>query len=226
MAIKTEPKGPKPPMPGLVKVQMLYNSVLAQQTLTAANVLHVITTPVVSQTVTSLTSLATSFYNAWGTRFITSLGNTANLIGCNTTDLSGTGLQGSYLHTTPGGASGASIAPQCAIVITWKAAINWRGGRPRTYLPFVPNNALPSASGSKLQSTFTSALATAAQNFLVDVNGITLSGSIYQLGVPSYYTKGNFRPAPVFYAFQSAVVHDRLDSQRRRSGKESQFLID
>jgi hypothetical protein len=43
------------------------------------------------------------------------------------------------------------------------------------------------------------------------------------LGTISYQTAHAPRPTPVFRAFGVPHVHERLDSQRRRSGKESTF---
>lgn len=225
MAIKTEPKGPKPPLAGLVKVVMTYQSdsiPIAR----AANVMHAISTPVISYSQANIATLATDFYNAWVTAAMPSISAHWTLVACTVTALDGTGLQSTQQGTTIGGASGNANPPQCACCVSWRAPFSWRGGRPRTYLPGVPVSGQVAAGYAALSTGFTAPLAARMVTFLATVNTFTFSGSIMQLGFPSYYTRGAFRPVPLFFSMTSAVVHDRLDSQRRRSGKESVFGVD
>lgn len=226
MPITTEPKGPKPPLPGLVKVQVLYEAILSSQTPKAANVMHWSQGSATSVTVAELLTFLGLWKSAWETRFKPYLAGNWQYTGYTATMLDGSGVTASVSSTTAGTGATPAVPPQCAVTVSWRAPFSWRGGRPRTYLPGVPDTALSSVAGSLILSTYSGPLATAAQGFISDASGFTLNGAAGFLGFPSYYSKGAFRSPPLFYAFQSAVVHDRLDSQRRRSGKESTFAVD
>jgi hypothetical protein len=45
------------------------------------------------------------------------------------------------------------------------------------------------------------------------------------LGTLSFQTAHAVRPTPVFRPFGAAHVHERMDSQRRRSGRENLFPV-
>lgn len=229
MPITSEPKGPKPPLTGLVKLQFLWQQTLTgNPNLQAANILHVKWSDNANHPVADLQLLATDAYTEMYTLAGSHVSTTAKLIGCVASSLGGDGLAATTTTSTAGTDSGAPLPPQCAVVVTWKAAIFWRGGKPRTYLPFFTENVTSSSvgGGSQLASVHTAALATAADTMIADFAALTIGGAHPVLGFPSYYSKGAFRPVPIFYPFVSAVVHDRMDSQRRRSGKESIFPID
>lgn len=220
-----EPPGPKPPLPGLLKAQMLIQGVIGSQTINAANVLHTLCATPGPYTPAQLTTYATSFYNAFNTRFAQYMSTSYHYNGCVVTALDGTGVQGLYSHTAAGTDAGTVLSPGQTVAITWKANIAWRGGRPRTYLAGITNAFTVNPGGSGLNSSRTSALATSAIGFIGDINALTIASGATTLGFPSYYSKYQFRPTPIFYFFTTAVVHDRLDSQRRRNGKESAFGI-
>lgn len=226
MPITSEPKGPKPPFTFGVKVQLIYSGSAGGLTFNAANVLHLLLGGGAGITTTTLSTLAGQIRAAFGTRFASSISSEWTLIQTILTLTDGTGVQGTD-STHVVGTGAVAYPPQCAVCITWKGAIGWRGGRPRTYLPGVPSSATAGSVGSAaLSSSFTAPLATAAQNFISDVNALTIAGNSVTLGLISYYSKGAFRIPPIFIPFQTAVVHDRLDSQRRRSGKERTYSID
>jgi hypothetical protein len=45
------------------------------------------------------------------------------------------------------------------------------------------------------------------------------------LGTISYHTGHAVRPTPLFREYINVAVHERIDSQRRRSGRESAFGV-
>jgi hypothetical protein len=62
-----------------------------------------------------------------------------------------------------------------------------------------------------------------ATTWLATFNAALVMGTGVTLGTVSHYTGHAVRPTPVWRTFIDVRVHERLDSQRRRSGKESTF---
>lgn len=123
----------------------------------------------------------------------------------------------------PGTAVGNCLPPQCAVAVSWKVTQTWRGGKARWYLPGVPESAQVAFGDSALTTAYAGSLATAARQWLTSFNGTLLLGTPLTAGIISYQTKHAARPTPIFMPYVTAEVHERLDSQRRRSGKESAF---
>ena len=120
---------------------------------------------------------------------------------------------------TGAGTAGTNAAnTSSAAVISWAANVYWRGGKPRTYLPGVPTGGITLAH--LLTATYITNYTTDATNFRADVNALT-SGAITgtALGFVSFRTANEERIPPVFYATNSAKVHPRLGTQRRRLGQ-------
>ena len=116
--------------------------------------------------------------------------------------------------------SGGNLPANCAIVVSWKANVYWRGGKPRTYLVGVSTNDMNLAANSvALTSTAISAVDGNAALFLTDVNALT-AGAITgtALGFVSFRTKNTDRPTPLFFPIIGHAVHARLGTQRRRLG--------
>jgi hypothetical protein len=74
--------------------------------------------------------------------------------------------------------------------------------------------------GNTLNSTYTNLLQTSAAGFLTDVNGITSGTLVFALAMLSYFQHKQLRPTPQPYLVTGASVHQRLDTIRRRLGKE------
>jgi len=122
-------------------------------------------------------------------------------------------------------ASGVCLPPQCAAVISWKQNRRYRGGKARQYLPGIPDTALTTDSDSALTATYTNNLEAAADNYLNAVNAISTSGGTVNLATVSYRNNNAPRTTPLLFIFVGESVHRRLDSQRRRSGKEVLFGV-
>jgi hypothetical protein len=221
---RREPPGAKPSLSGLVKIQLLYQS-NATPTAKAANVLHVRWSDNVNHLLPDLSALATYIGGQWETGPFQMTSAAWFHIATICSSLGGDGTEASVVSNFAGGAPGVPFPPQCAVCITWKSGIVARGGRARTYLPGIPQSAVTTPNNAALTSTFSSSLETLSTTFMNNVNSHTIGGATPQLGVPSYYSKCALRGQPIWYPFYAVNVHQRLDSQRRRSGKESTFPI-
>lgn len=118
-----------------------------------------------------------------------------------------------------GSLTGTPLPASVSMVISWAIARRYRGGHPRTYLPGQTADSMD-GEGLWLGAT-TAASAAAAADFKADIAGASISGySAIELGSVSYFTGGVRRVTPIFDAFLVGTCHSRIDSQRRRLGKE------
>lgn len=168
----------------------------------------------------AFTTLPNGFWSQMET--ITSTAFTYNEV--EMTDLSTGGLQISQSLDVSGIVSGDALPPQCAVCISWLITARWRGGKPRTYLPGIPLSALTTSGGSALTTAYMNDVASVGNNILLYWAGVSLpSASTVEQVCLSYRTAGAPRISPVTFPIVGAECHGRLDSQRRRSGKESAF---
>jgi hypothetical protein len=185
------------------------------------NILHVKWTNNTNGLPADLTNLASQAASVYSAAFGPSLSNQHQLNSVTAQSLGGDGGLAIHTGVVDYTATGNPLSPSIAVGITWKANFSWRGGRPRTYLCGMPTTALTIAGSPQLTSGYCQTLANAAIAFLGQMNAITGTTSPPILGFPSYYTECQLRPTPLFFAFNTALVHARIDSQRRRTGKES-----
>lgn len=222
MTCKQEPAGAKPPLVGLLKYQILYQS-NATPVARAANVLHARWASAANHSLADLVTLLSFLEGQWDGFMGPSISGAWFHIGGVLTSLGGDGLATTHSENIAGGNGSVPFPPQTAVCVSWKSGITARGGRARTYLPGVPQSAVTTPNNAALTTAFTTGLKDGALSFMAAVNTHTVGGDTVNLGVPSYYNKCAIRPVPIFFPFVDAVVHERLDSQRRRSGKESTF---
>jgi len=170
-----------------------------------------------------LKTLADALNTSWQTNFGAKLNNGWKVTSVAAQSLGGDGAQGinntGFTFTN----SSSGLPPGAAICLSWLSNATWRGGRPRTYLPGIVQNDLAAVNGSALASGVPASFASAGNAVLTTMNAVTDAGNSFTMGFPSYYTNYTLRPVPVFYPLGSAIVHSRLDSQRRRNGKERYF---
>lgn len=147
------------------------------------------------------------------------------LSGVTAKDAGGTSAQAnSTAAGVVGTAGGPACPPQVAVCISWSIAEVYRGGKPRTYVPGIPQSAVSTASTSQLASSYAASMRTSAQAILSGINTMTVTGGgAFQMGTVSYHSAHAVRPVPLFRSFISSRVHERLDSQRRRNGPESRY---
>jgi len=181
-----------------------------------------------SLTGVDLNTLAVEFNGAWGTAWpgVFPAGSTLNQTSC--WDLStAAGTVGISTIAQAGArpiASGA-LPNNSACCISWKVQYRWRGGHPRTYIP--ASAVTDTSAGHTWVQAYLDAVTAAAQNFMTQIAAITIGGQPAALWTVRYYGQGGSTkvppvplPQPIPLAVLSAVVHTRMDSQRRRLGKE------
>lgn len=118
-----------------------------------------------------------------------------------------------------------ALPPQCAVALSWQISRRYRGGKPRTYIPAIPTAAVGGDGSAALTSAYMTIAEDAGATFLANINGIAGLTHDIQLCNVSYFSGLAPRISPQVDVTQSVVVHGRLDSQRRRSGKESAFPV-
>jgi hypothetical protein len=187
-----------------------------------ANVFWVLTGSGTTPTPANCTALATSVYNSYHTRLFAHLGKDAHMTRCvvNWYGPQPTQVTGDYLATTAGGSTNNTEVDSLSMALSWRFAATWRGGKPRTYLPALPTEAFHDSN--TLDSTFMATMLTGASNFLSDAPTWDVSGVFpsVQLGVMSFFSHNAPRTVGAFYPFTGVVIHPRIDSMRRRLGRE------
>ena len=134
---------------------------------------------------------------------------------------SGADLGSSQPIPQAGVMSGAVLPASVACVVSWRVAPHYKGGHPRSYLGGLTSEVL--ASVNTFTGSFTGSLAAAANNFLNDINAHAVGNfSDAHLGTVSFVLRKAWRTPPVFrdYVPGSATVDARIDSQRRRLGRD------
>lgn len=215
-----------PPAANMVKTVLNWVGPLAT---VAKNVLHIATPPGFSTTdAVKLLDLANAVHGLFPVS--TSIANqtvsnawTLQNVMCG--DLSGSGAQAVSTHAaTPGAVTGNVYPPQTAVCISWEVGTTYKGGKPRTYVAGIPMTATSTEGSSTISSAYATAMAQGGLQLMNGIDGLTVDSLTgFVLGLLSYRTGHTVRPTPLFHPFVGVRVHERLDSQRRRSGKESGF---
>lgn len=167
--------------------------------------------------------LASALYSAYATAFAPHLSNWWHLSRCNVTYFpAGTEVvvYGSHEADTPGAVSEpAPGSASVAAVISWVANVYWRGGKPRTYVAGVPLSMYDGTT--QLKAAFQTSLDTAAGSFLTAVNALVPTPfTSVTLSLMSFFSKKVGATRPQAFPIAGAKVGSRIDSQRRRLGKE------
>lgn len=163
---------------------------------------------------------ANGFRAAFATRYTTLLPSTVQYTTFEVIDLATlTGAIGSNTTAITGTAASSATVPNSACqVVSWKIALRYRGGHPRTYFPYSSSTAL--INGVQLPAATVTALQTASNSFITDLNAITSGTLIFSFAAVSYWQHKLMRPVGVPFLITAAQVHNRVDTQRRRLGKE------
>jgi hypothetical protein len=120
-----------------------------------------------------------------------------------------------------GGRTVGVVTPNVALCISWPIAAHYRGGHPRTYVAGMPIDQLDTAGGKSWQTSTQSTWEGIGSALIAAIGeSVIRSGVELALGTISYYTEKALRATPLFRTFEGAVVGKRIDSQRRRTGKE------
>lgn len=191
-----------------------------------ANVMYAITTGT-SPTQADLDTMATALKTLWvsnlGECSHTSVSLTQVLV---TNIASDTGLTGVWASTPVLGTIAGTAGPaNLAGCISWKIARRYRGGHPRTYIPGI---SLTSVLDTRLfTTTYVATLLSKALAWRTGINAMTYTSMpLISFSCISYYDKDvnptppHLRPVPRTDGIVGATVGNRIDSQRRRLGKE------
>lgn len=168
-----------------------------------------------------MTSLATGLRNAWNTNIAPVVHTSASLTNTSVTDLtSNLGLVG--VNSTSAAGTQSSTAPMpanVALVASFKIGRRYRGGHPRMYL-VAQTTANTTNSNNWLPAWITSST-TNLTAWMTAVNALTYSSmATIQLVNLSYYIGNALRPTPTFDTISGVQIHSRVDTMRRRLGKE------
>lgn len=123
--------------------------------------------------------------------------------------------------TYSGAAAPLPLPANIALCISWHIAPHYRGGHPRTYLAGLPMDA--TANNTTWAGDVLGGFNEAATLFHESIESLGPIGSGISTvlhGVVSFVRDNEWRAPPVFYRINSGTVDSRIDSQRRRLGRD------
>lgn len=218
---------PRPPLAQTVRLEQSYQDSNETPSRFAANIMYAQFVPAYTPTATNLIALANAFNTHWYTRMKPFLNTTGSFQAAVATLIDGTETQGVSTNAAANGTGVTGDLPaQVSACLSWKIAAAYRGGHPRSYLPFVDKSILAGGpSVDLIDSTVAAAMAAAADAFLIDMNGFGFAGGITTIGTVSFRRANAPRVTPVFYPYLGGSrVNVRLASQRRRLGKLQGYI--
>jgi len=167
----------------------------------------------------NLDAVSAGVFTAFHDQLLVQLTTDTNLVECLAVDLSSvTGLTSLHTGSGAGGLGGTAMPSNVALCVSWKEALHYRGGHPRSYMGGVSATFL--ADVRHVTTSFAGIMQTAANNFRTAVNAIASPGVTSFALVGVHYTLGKVpRVPPLVTPVLTASVNTRLDSQRRRLGK-------
>lgn len=168
---------------------------------------------------TGLNAMCSTWAGLWDTAFKNMYPNGTALRTVEAWDLtSPAGAYGSANTNFAGTLVGGGLANSAALCISWKVNYRWRGGHPRSYLP--PPTSAETSGGNKWSVAFQSTAQTQARLFRTSMNASASGGTTFKMVCVKYYEDKQLLVTPKVLLIADALVHDRIDTQRRRLGKE------
>jgi hypothetical protein len=166
-----------------------------------------------------LDAIATYWRSAWAANFLLRQSSSDFLLGTVTVqDLSSnTGLMGSAAGSTAGSRAGLSLPANVAMVVSWRTALHFRGGHCRTYIPGMVQ--ADQAGATSWATASISSMLGEATAFRTAVNAVT-AGRLTSLCMLSRQSAGVVRPVPLLQDVTGETIDTRIDSMRRRLGKD------
>ena len=203
-----------PPVPQVLRVRIagVYG------TSTWMNILHLKysgNAPLVGD----LNSVCQQVLAAWSANIASMCNPAVSTTFADATDLtSSTSAQGIFDEVINGSRSGAAFPSNVAAVVSWHVASRWRGGHGRMYLP--AGSVTDVFQNHEWLNTTLTEWRPKVQAFSNALNGINIAGSGFTHGIVRYHGTGVVPGTPLFFPVLTTAIHARVDSQRRRLGKE------
>lgn len=172
-----------------------------------------------SPSTADLTGYATAAGTAWGNNIGPLCGANVNLTSVDVIDLTSATSPSATVNVAHAGTlAGTTLPASTALVSSWQANLRYRGGHVRNYWPGGTQAELQNVA--TWLGTFITQATAGFQAFLTSMNAIPLSGGTSQLVLLSYRTNNAPRPTPIPVTITGVNVHPRIDTQRKRLGKE------
>lgn len=208
------------PWPAVNTVRVAFEGLTAKS-VPWANVFWTATSISGSASGADLAIVASNLHALFNTHLWTLQGNDATLerTVCNFYSAEPDQLVADSLSSHAGGSDNPTEVDSLAAVISWQFPQTWRGGKPRTYMAALPTEAFEDSN--TLADDYVTALIAGANAFRLGINGCA-HGSFEDLalGVQSFFSGNAPRAEGVFYGYTGETVHPRIDSMRRRLGRE------
>jgi hypothetical protein len=165
-------------------------------------------------------ALAAACHNVYFNAFIPQMVAACQLLQTEVIDLdTRTGPIATETVTHVGTNPASNPAPlQVACCISWRIQDRYRGGHPRMYLAGVSTTFI--ASGRNWTGTQLPLYQAAADGFLTGMTDITAGGLVWEMVCVRYFSHGQLLTTPLIRDITAATVHNRVDTMRRRLGKE------
>lgn len=204
-----------PSVPGVVKV-------IVKQTISgvnAFNVLHVQAPVPASWSQAGLAQLAGVVRTAWVSNVIPLQSGAVTLTDVQCVDLSSdTGEEATATGSNVGTQSGTAMTANACVCWSWKIARRYRGGHPRTYIAGLSTTQVSNAN--TIIGTAVTAHAAAAAALRSAINSMAFAGSTPRLVVVHYRRDKVQLGTPLVSEITGVSVDTRVDSQRRRLGRD------
>jgi hypothetical protein len=171
-------------------------------------------------TTADLEAYAATISGIWGTNLASLMSLNCSLTEVHMVDLtSPTAASAELAVTIPGTRAGSDFTGQVAAVSSWLANLRFRGGHFRTYWPMGMTN--DTTNSTTWASSFRIAAQDGLTAFRTAINGASAGTAPTTLIGLSYFTQHALRPVPLAVDITGVAVHGRIDTQRRRLGKET-----
>lgn len=209
------PLAPLPPVPNQIKVRMSGTT----QTTPFQHLFHMAWVGGNAPLAGDLNSVASQIGAAWVSALapIHATTVTISLIEC--MDISSfTGATGSSSTARVGTRTGTAMPANVAAVGSYRVNYHWRGGHGRIYMP--AGVTADTVNGKSWAPAFITLAGTALSSWLTALNAVVISGTPYNLTVVRYQGHAEQAPFPKSLPVTSTAFHSRIDTQRRRLGKE------
>ena len=219
--------GPLPPVPNWLRV-VIRGVVDEALGYPWANVLHFLYSGTAPSNATCAT-LASDVAAQWATHMAPECPSPTELTSVVVTDLtSDSAGEGEWLGSNAGSRGDDSIPANAAMLVSYPAAVRYKGGHPRQYLYVLGNADLTGAAS--WTSAATAEVQTHWQAFLTAIEGLSVSGTaLGTFGSIRYYGKFLPNSGPPSYRLITPVVNpitvsmaqckQEIASQRGRVGR-------